>query len=101
MGCCQNSTNQTDIIAKEYYNNTKNALSSIGPFDTFSDAIMNIQITHNEKNQGVFIVKINKAVYIQEDECKVFIVSCLFSDEKENVYRVVYHTSGLTTVTIQ
>lgn len=101
MGCCHDTSNQPEQIAKEYYFNAKNALSSLGPFDTFSDAVTNIQHTHIESHQGVLIVKIKKAVCIQEDECKVYIVSCLFSDDAEKVYRVVYHTSGLTTVTVQ
>lgn len=101
MGCCHDTSNQTELIAKDYYTNAKNPLSSIGPFDTFIDAVTNIQHTHDETHKGVLIVKINKAVYIQEDECKVYIVSCAFSDDTEKVYRVVYHMSGLTTVTVQ
>ena len=100
MGCCHNN-DQYNIIAKEYYDNISNANEVLGSYNTFVDAIINVQNTNSQKYPGTYIIKINKAVFIREDECKVYIISSTFSNGKNNVYRIVYHNSGFTTVTIQ
>ena len=59
MGCCHNN-DQYNIIAKEYYDNISNANEVLGSYNTFVDAIINVQNTNSQKYPGTYIIKINK-----------------------------------------
>lgn len=50
---------------------------------------------------GTFLNEFINAVFIPESNCKIYIISCKFSDDHECVYRVVYHGNGLKFVTLQ
>lgn len=99
MGCKESY--DIEIAAREYYDSLKDSGTILGDYTSFQDACLNCQKAYAERTKGTFISKINKAVLIREQDCKVFIISSQFSDGKEEVYRMVYHKSGFTTVSAQ